>query len=300
MTAQPDVVSSCEGRERTMFVHWAPPREEYLQPDAWRTAALPASRGKMWMFSLPLQIDDRHGPDLVAAAKGAGAEIGWWQAPADPRAPSGWRWHPLYKAGWIMSLAAHDMDGDGDLDVVASDRKGSTRGCLWLENPGPTAASNAWKEHRIGAGGEQVMFLDLVDWDGDGLTDVLAAVSGGDTLWLRRMSTDGLAWQQRHIPRPQNTGTGKSVRACDVDLDGRLDLVYSCENASGDKSGVVWMSRSAADPDAWETREISGPSGIKFDLLQVVDLDGDGDLDVMTCEERHNLGVIWYENPARK
>ena len=30
----------------------------------------------------------------------------------------------------------------------------------------------------------------------------------------------------------------------------------------------------------------------------MIDLDGDNDLDVLTCEERHNLGVIWYENPA--
>jgi hypothetical protein len=29
----------------------------------------------------------------------------------------------------------------------------------------------------------------------------------------------------------------------------------------------------------------------------LVDLDGDGDLDVATCEERENWGVIWHENP---
>ena len=33
--------------------------------------------------------------------------------------------------------------------------------------------------------------------------------------------------------------------------------------------------------------------------MELIDLDGDGDLDVMTCEERKNLGVIWYENPGR-
>ena len=29
------------------------------------------------------------------------------------------------------------------------------------------------------------------------------------------------------------------------------------------------------------------------------DLDEDGDLDVITCEESSNLGVIWYENPVK-
>ncbi len=45
--------------------------------------------------------------------------------------------------------------------------------------------------------------------------------------------------------------------------------------------------------------EKGGPDGTKFDLMQVLDLDADGDLDVITCEERDQLGVIWYENPHR-
>ena len=54
---------------------------------------------------------------------------------------------------------------------------------------------------------------------------------------------------------------------------------------------------------------INGAEGFIFDLLQLVDLDGDGDLDVITQEEKgpylaagyvgKELGVVWYENPAR-
>ena len=29
------------------------------------------------------------------------------------------------------------------------------------------------------------------------------------------------------------------------------------------------------------------------------DWDADGDLDVICCEERANLGVLWYENPTK-
>ena len=50
---------------------------------------------------------------------------------------------------------------------------------------------------------------------------------------------------------------------------------------------------------AWLAHEISGPFGRKFDLIEVLDLDGDRDLDVITCEENYNLGVLWHENPTR-
>ena len=45
--------------------------------------------------------------------------------------------------------------------------------------------------------------------------------------------------------------------------------------------------------------DISGAAGTKFDRMELVDLDDDGDLDVITCEESESLGVIWYENPTR-
>ncbi len=91
-------------------------------------------------------------------------------------------------------------------------------------------------------------------------------------------------------------GTGKSIRSADVNLDGQEDFVYSCEQANGAKHGVVWLDMTR---DGLKIRAISGPEGVKFDLIQMVDLDADGDLDVITCEERANLGVFWYENPTR-
>ncbi len=62
--------------------------------------------------------------------------------------------------------------------------------------------------------------------------------------------------------------------------------------------GGRWVD---GDP-GWELRELGGPEGIKFDRIELLDLDRDGDLDLMTCEERHagrGLGVVWYENPLR-
>lgn len=80
-------------------------------------------------------------------------------------------------------------------------------------------------------------------------------------------------------------------------IDGQPELVVKCEFADGDKSGVFYFRRD--ERDEWKTVDIGGPEGVKYDLIELVDLDGDRDLDVLTCEERDNPGVIWYENPGR-
>ena len=201
-----------------------------------------------------------------------------------------------------MSLQVADMDGDKDVDIVASDRKGNRRGVLWLENPGPAAAANGatWKEHRIGPGDREVMFLTLCDLDQDGRCDVICAVRGRGITFYRSTGDTAAPWRVHEIQMPENCGTGKGTAVCDVDGDGKRDVIFSCENASGGKSGVRWLSykQSPFEP-VWQDHEISGPKGVKFDRIELLDLDADGDTDVVTCEERDNLGVIWYENPSR-
>jgi hypothetical protein len=302
-----DVVSSCEGGARTVFVHWAPARrEDYLSDDAWKQEALPVSKGRMrWMYAEPVQVDGRRGVDLVAAGKAPGAGIGWFESPADPRSVADYKWHPISDAGWVMSVIPADMDGDGDVDVAVSDRRGKLRGCRWLENPGVgPSQSKAWASHLVGGQGAEVMFMELADLDADGMQDVLVAAKPGVVLWFRRLDASGRSWKQTRIPYPANMGSAKSVTVGDVDLDGRADIVISCEHASPPKSGVVWMSRSGAGADGgWTAHEVSGPRGIKYDRLRLVDLDADGDLDVLTCEERdagRGIGVFWYENPSRR
>jgi len=303
-----DVVTSCEGGTRTMFVHWAPADPAaYLDPEAWKTEPIPASKGRqMWMFCLPMQVDGRAGIDLVAAGKGAGAEIGWFEAPENARRLDEWTWHPISPAGWIMSLIAADMDGDGDADVVTTDRKGPHRACRWLENPGPgPAQSKPWTDHLIGGADRQVMFMTVANLDRDGADDVLVALSPGPLLLLRRQGPRSADWQPCEIPMPKGTGTGKGVAVGDIDGDGTPDVVFSCENAHGEKSGLMWLSCDGSPLDGkWRAHHLSGPAGIKFDRIELTDLDGDGDLDVLTCEEsqpvegkRRGLGVIWYENP---
>lgn len=298
-----DVVSSCEGNTRTVFAHWAPADpQRYLDPAAWTTEPFAATENKQqWMYALPLQIDGVGGVDLVVGSKNKNASIGWLQSPDDPRDLGAWKYHRLYDAGWIMSLEPLDVDSDGDLDVVASDRRAEKRGVLWLENPGPEAAGqgNPWNEHRIGADGVEVLFLTLTDLDRDGLIDVLTSARENRLIYLRRLPGPDVDWEPHDIRLPYGFRYGKSVAVADVDLDGKPDIVTT-NREDPQKPAVSWMSydESVFEPQ-WTPHDIGGPDGEKFDLIQMLDLDDDGDLDVITCEEIQNLGVIWYENPTK-
>ncbi len=290
-----DVISSTEGDEKTIYVHQAP-TEGYMDPSRWETRPVVRSQGKgQWMFAEPMDVDGNGSIDLVAGSKNDFAAIGAWRFPTVPGGKASWsRW---YGAGWVMSIVAHDMDGDGAVDIVASDRKGPRSGVLWFQNmPG----SAAWPVVRVGLEGEhEAMFLDVADLDGDGVTDIVVAVRGGPFQFFRGLSARGRNFRPHSVDIPAGFGTGKGVAVGDIDGDGIQDLVFSCENADGGLSGVGVL-RHAGDPTApnWTVTDVGGPEGAKFDRVELVDLDGDGDLDILTCEEGDNLGVIWYENPA--
>ena len=296
-----DVVSCCEGRTRTVYVHWAPTDPaQYANPAAWQTAPFPALKDQqLWMYCLPLQVDSRHGIDLVLGSKGK-ASVGWLESPTNPRDLAAWKWHKIYTAGWIMSLATLDLNTDGHPDILLSDRKGTNSGLHWLEHPGSeqALAGMLWKQHNIGAKGLEVMFLAVGDIGGDPQPDILLTTRNSK---LMRFIRSGNDWQPHEFPNPFGTPHGKSVAIGDLDADGLPDLVHAVNNEGNRQHpGVAWTSSRTASLASNEPREwldISGPQGVKFDLLQLLDLDADGDLDVIACEERDNLGVFWYENP---
>lgn len=299
-----DVVSCCEGKTRTVYWHRAPADvDRYWDAAAWTTQTLTSGdQSQSWMFCLPLEATTRQST-LIIGSKGNAATIsrltmvaGNGAVSIDPRATTSIR--SLCGAGWIMSLCGVDMDGDGDRDILFSDRKGPRRGVAWLEQPANPAQGD-WLRHDLGGGDHEVMFLDTADLTSDGVDEVVAATRSAGPI-VFQCNSPGDPWTELMIPMPADCGTGKGIAIVDVDQNGRVDLVISCENAEN-KHGVFWLSARTLDINGpWKMHPISGRrEGIKFDRLETLDLDADGDLDVLTCEERDNLGVIWYENPTR-
>ena len=304
-----DIVSCSEGKERKVWFHWAPTAHSGMTTvDTWKTRALPAAENRaQWMYSLPGDVDGDGRTDLVAGAKGDAAIIGWFRAPENPRIMEDWIWHPLREAGWIMSLFWHDMNGDGFPDIVYSDRKGPRRGVGWLEHPGQEGQSDSggvWNDHRMGGDSHEVMFLCPESPNAGVDTAWWCTTRDGPVMRLARHEQS--MWKLDETPMPAAAGSGKGIGVGDMDGDGGLDVVISCENAK-DKVGLFWLQGSPgnaasvvlADSGA-EMHLISGIVGTKYDLVVLHDFDDDGDLDVLTCEEREGLGVLWYENPGSK
>ncbi len=301
-----DIVSSTEGKEKTIFVHWGP-KKGYLQKDLWMQEPLPRSRQLMqWMYAESLQVDHKHGIDLIAAGKGEGAALGWFEAPERARDLSQWTWHKISDVGWIMSIIIHDIDADGDQDVIITDRKGELQGCRWLENPGPGDEQIAeWQNHWIGARNQEVMFMDVANLNSEDRMEIILVERSDQNIYiLSQEDSKGIEWKEKVVPLPEQIVNAKAISAGDLDLDGFVDLVISSNSEGYPRNGIVWVSAKDLDSPEPAFLPISAQLQAKYDRMVLHDIDGDGDLDILTCEENYGtksqgLGVIWFENPTK-
>ncbi|MBK9192740.1 MAG: VCBS repeat-containing protein [Crocinitomicaceae bacterium] len=92
------------------------------------------------------------------------------------------------------------------------------------------------------------------------------------------------------IPLSQSGGGGHCITAADLDGDGDSDLLYS---GSGSFVGCSWR-KNFGNGDYGPQQKISHSSGNATDV-RAVDLDADGDIDVLTSSNDDHK-IAWYEN----
>ena len=132
-------------------------------------------------------------------------------------------------------------------------------------------------------------YFGFGDVDDDGRPDVFVGAKGepfpnGNWFaWWKNPKVPTQAWKKQLIAENEIGAT--NIAAADVNSDGVIDFLAS----RGHGRGIVWFE----GPD-WKKHEIDstldGPH-----CLQVLDLDGDGDIDAATCARLDKLAV-WYEN----
>lgn len=197
-----------------------------------------------------------------------------------------------------------DVDNDGDLDWVVS---------TWGDNP-PRSAGTANLYLNDGRGYFQLLSgavpqntssigtgpvdLDLLDVDGDFDLDLLLASRQGDTLLFRnggRGIFEDANGQLPGQPGPYVYGPD----ACDVDGDGDLDL-WLDNGALDRKEQLLINDGRGTFSDETRTRLRTG-SNLNADdnKMQCVDIDQDGDADVMIASLSGNERVLLNDGTGK-
>lgn len=303
-----DLVTCSEGDHMRISFHWAPSDTKgYWDAEKWESVDVPATIGKTrWMFAQPMDVDGKNGIDLIVGSKDPNATLGWLEAPANPRDIDLWKYHEISPANWIMSIEILDLNGDAWKDILISDRNGPNRGVRWLKNPGQksTELYERWTNIAIGMTDADPLFLDIVDENKNGLHEIWVPNLREYFMHFEQVDASAETWKAEKWIIPEIAGLiGKSAAIADIDKDGQNDLISTYDDAE-ERSGVIWSSFDETTK-TWTHHDVSGKKGIKYDFASLLDMDGDGDLDVLTCEEANNsrdgpgLGVIWYENPLQ-
>ena len=163
-----------------------------------------------------------------------------------------------YTAGTATGIAAGDVDGDGDIDIVFGDLTLTAPGFLGvLRNQGNGLFSEVVK---FPMPGNTMWFVALADLDGDGLLDPIVSDALGSRLFLfHNESSDG----QLALADPQQINVGgfpRSVFA--VDLDGDCDLDLLVANISTHRVQVLINNTPQAEP--CRSAAASGKSPARF------------------------------------
>ena len=168
-------------------------------------------------------------------------------------------------------IQAADMDGDGDIDLVAASSESDS--IYWYEN------GNNWNRTLVTNAATNVQSIRLVDTDSDSDVDILYL---SDTSGVRILE-NGNDWASTLV----SDNSGYSLAVGHLDDDGFIDVLI----ADVDVDTVFAKSETDGWVEQW-TWGATDPMDVELG-----DMDNDGDLDIVVAA--NGLGEIYlWENGA--
>jgi hypothetical protein len=246
----------------------------------------PVSTGFIGAITVAAADVDNDGfVDIVGAAKMAG-DVAWWRN--DSGDGTSWtRYDVATDVSGLFSLAAADLDRDGNPDILAQSTDDPSKGVIWWANK--DGSGRNWVEHVVNDDLPGVRFTRAADMDRDGDTDIIAVAfhqKGRKILWYENDGS-GTEWTEHTMVDSPEYNCFNAAPA-DVDGDADPDMVAT-NNRKGNY--VIWFEN---DGDGWETHVVDGEFEAPY-VVSSADMDGDGDTDVMGTSNSWDT-VVWWEN----
>ncbi len=199
-----------------------------------------------------------------------------------------------------------DIDGDGDLDLVVGESAGTLK---YYQNTGTT--SNPAYEVKTG-GSNPFNSIDvgdyskptLADIDGDGDLDLVVGESNGTLKYYQNTGTTSSPAYEAKTGgnNPFNgidVGDFATPTLADIDGDGDLDLVVGENNGTlkyYQNTGTT--SNPAYEAKTGDDNPFNGIDVGDYSKPTLADIDGDGDLDLVTGENNGTLKYYYNQQPA--
>jgi len=178
-----------------------------------------------------------------------------------------------------------DFDGDGDIDLLYTSYWDDS--INWKENLDGFGNFGVEQIITVEADGAQTVFA--ADIDGDGDMDALSASTSDNKIaWYENIDGLGNFGEQQVISI--NASAALRVFAADLDGDGDMDVISA---SSGDDK-IAWYENTDGLGDFGEEQIIS-TNALNAVSVYAGDLDGDGDLDVLSASSGDNK-IAWYKN----
>ena len=281
---KPDIISSSNNTT------WL-----FVNPN-WREVVLGQHPDHSFIHSAVVDVDGDGDQDYIGARYSPGLIV-WYEQPSKPLKEP-WRVRLVDdQVNGIHGLLRGDVDGDGELDVLATSAQPKhpyPDSLAWFRIPRNPRKATRWERYIFANTDAPGLthYLGFGDVNGDGQPDAATGAKGGPSAtpgtgnyfaWWEAPADPTQFWKKHLIAKNQAGAT--NIHPADVNGDDKTDFIAS----RGHGRGVVWFEA----PD-WKEHTIHATLKEPHCLV-AIDMDGDGDTDAATCGYGDKL-VAWFEN----